>query len=100
YAMDNADLMPPNNFVYDITSQSPIPGNEGPSWCTNIAPYDADPAGIKGGLLFQYNSAVGIYKCPGDSSAIELRDGTKLSQPRLRSYNMSQSINGISYAGQ
>jgi prepilin-type processing-associated H-X9-DG protein len=27
-------------------------------------------------------------------------DGTLLSQPRFRSYNLSQSVNGLSYAGQ
>ena len=51
YVGDNADFMPPNNFVYDISSQQAIPGNEGPSWCTNVAPYSADLAGITGGLL-------------------------------------------------
>jgi prepilin-type N-terminal cleavage/methylation domain-containing protein/prepilin-type processing-associated H-X9-DG protein len=100
YASDNADFMPPNNFVYDMSTQQAFPGNEGPSWCTNVAPYDADPAGIKGGYLFQYNTSLGIYRCPADQSTIENPDGVKLAQPRLRSYNLSQSINGISYAGQ
>src|SRR5476651_2588628 len=53
YIADNGDFLPPNNFVYDISTQTAFPGNEGPSWCTNVAPYEADPAGIKGGLLFQ-----------------------------------------------
>jgi prepilin-type N-terminal cleavage/methylation domain-containing protein/prepilin-type processing-associated H-X9-DG protein len=100
YVADNSDLMPPNNFVYDINSQQAIPGNEGPSWCTNIAPYDADPAGIRGGLLFQYNSSLGIYRCPADQSTLETPGGVKIPQPRLRSYNLSQSINGLSYVGQ
>ncbi len=100
YVADNADYLPPNNFVYDITTQAAIPGNEGPSWCTNVAPYEADPAGIKGGLLFQYNSSVGIYRCPADKSTIETKGGAKLPQPRIRSYNLSQSINGLSYVGQ
>ncbi|MEI9864509.1 MAG: hypothetical protein WDN00_08140 [Limisphaerales bacterium] len=93
-------LSAPNNFVYDISTQAAIPGNEGPSWCTNVAPYEADPAGIKGGLLFQYNSSIGIYRCPADRSTIETEAGTKLDEPRIRSYNLSQSINGLSYAGQ
>ena len=100
YIADNGDFLPPNNFVYDITSQSAIPGNEGPSWCTNVAPYEADPAGIKGGLLFQYNSSIGIYHCPADQSTIETSGGVKTATPRIRSYNMSQSVNGISYVGQ
>ncbi len=100
YATDNTDFMPPNNFVYDIATLRAIPGNEGPSWCTNVAPYEADPAGIKAGLLFQYNTSLGIYRCPGDTSTLETSTGTKLPAPRLRSYNMSQSVNGLSYAGQ
>lgn len=35
YVLDNGDGLPPNNFVYDITTDQPIPGNNGPSWCTN-----------------------------------------------------------------
>jgi len=100
YVADNADFLPPNSFVYDMNTQAAIPGNEGPSWCTNVAPYEADPAGIKGGLLFQYNNSVGIYRCPADKSTIETKTGIKLPQPRIRSYNLSQSINGLSYAGQ
>ena len=100
YVSDNADYMPPNNFVYDLNTLQAFPGNAGPSWCTNVAPYEADPAGIRGGLLFQYNTSLGIYLCPADQSTLETPDGTKLPQPRLRSYNLSQSINGLSYSGQ
>ena len=100
YALDNADFMPPNNFVYDITTDQPIPGNDGPSWCTNVAPYDPTPAGIQNGLLFQYNTSAGIYRCPADLSTVETFGGVKLTQPRVRSYNLSQSVNGLSYAGQ
>jgi prepilin-type N-terminal cleavage/methylation domain-containing protein/prepilin-type processing-associated H-X9-DG protein len=100
YAGDNADFLPPNNFVYDMGTQQPFPGNEGPSWCTNIAPYQTNLSGLTGGLLFQYNTSPGIYRCPADQSTIETPDGVKLPQPRIRSYNLSQSINGLSYAGQ
>jgi prepilin-type N-terminal cleavage/methylation domain-containing protein/prepilin-type processing-associated H-X9-DG protein len=100
YVGDNDDFMPPNNFVYDISTQQPIPGNEGPSWCTNLAPYDVDPVGIQNGLLFPYNTSPGIYRCPGDRSTVQTRTGAILAQPRLRSYNLSQSVNGLSYAGQ
>jgi prepilin-type processing-associated H-X9-DG protein/prepilin-type N-terminal cleavage/methylation domain-containing protein len=92
YTVDNRDSVPPNNFVYDIITDKPI--TLGFSWCTNVAPYDSDPAGIQTGLLFQYNLSLGIYHCPADKSTIELRNGARTSQPRLRSYNMSQSING------
>lgn len=93
YATDYNDILPPNNFVYDILSDRPI--DAGSSWCTNVAPFDADPAGIANGLLFPYNGSMGIYRCPADKSTLEARDGTKLGEARLRSYNMSQSINGF-----
>ena len=100
YAGDNNDFMLPNNFVYNLSTQQAFPGNQGPSWCTNVAPYEADPAGIKAGLLYQYNTSVGIYRCPGDQSTVETPAGVKSATPRLRSYNLSQSVNGLSYAGQ
>ncbi|MDB6065768.1 MAG: type secretion system protein [Pedosphaera sp.] len=94
YALDNNDILPPNNFVYDIVSHRPLIQSD--SWCTNVAPLDANPAGIVGGMLYQYNQSLGIYRCPADRSTIETASGQKLSTPRLRSYNMSQSINGHS----
>jgi prepilin-type N-terminal cleavage/methylation domain-containing protein/prepilin-type processing-associated H-X9-DG protein len=92
YTLDNRDLLPPNNFVYDINSGAPI--DSGASWCTNLAPFEADPAGIENGMLFQYNRSDAIYHCPADSSTIETLSGVKSTQPRLRSYNLSLSING------
>jgi prepilin-type N-terminal cleavage/methylation domain-containing protein/prepilin-type processing-associated H-X9-DG protein len=96
YGGDNNDSLPPNNFVYDITTDQPL--DNGPSWCTNVAIYDTDPAGIGGGLLFQYNAQVQIYRCPADPSTVQAHDGTILGQPRLRSYNLSQSVNGSVYS--
>src|SRR5579872_854236 len=92
YAVDNGDILPPNNFVYDIISDLPL--STGDSWCTNLAPFDADPAGIVNGMLFPYNQSLGIYHCPADQSTTQTRAGVKLPQLRLRSYNMSQSVNG------
>ena len=40
-----------------------------------------------------------IYRCPADPSTVQTRAGVKLNQPRLRSYNLSQSINGLSFDG-
>jgi prepilin-type N-terminal cleavage/methylation domain-containing protein/prepilin-type processing-associated H-X9-DG protein len=93
YATDFNDLLPPNNFVYDIISDQPIV--QAASWCTNLAPLDADPVGIKNGLLFTYNTSLPIYRCPADKSTIEDSAGKSLGIPRLRSYNMSQSVNGF-----
>jgi len=97
YGLDNDDSLPPNNFVYDLVSQQPL--DMGPSWCTNLAPFDVDPIGIQKGLLFQYNTSVAIYHCPADPSTIQTISGTISSQPRWRSYNMSQSVNGLTYDG-
>lgn len=43
---------------------------------------------IRNGVLFQYNSSLGIYKCPSDSSKI----GTT-QIPRVRSYAISTAMN-------
>jgi prepilin-type N-terminal cleavage/methylation domain-containing protein/prepilin-type processing-associated H-X9-DG protein len=92
YATDHNDILPPNNSVHDMNSGASLA--EGASWCTNTAPLDADPLSISGGLLWPYNNSMGIYKCPADRATLEIADGTKLPTLRLRSYNMSQSING------
>jgi len=93
YAVDNADHLPPNDFVYDIISDTAF--DEGPSWCTNVAPFDGTTAGLQNGLLWPFNSSAGIYRCPSDKSSLVAHGGVpSTGQPRVRSYNMSQSING------
>lgn len=92
YSVDFNDRWPPNNSVADITDGTAI--IRGFSWCTNNARYDTDPVGIRNGVLFAYNTSLGIYLCPADRAAVEMPDGTKLPQRRLRSYNLSQSVNG------
>jgi prepilin-type N-terminal cleavage/methylation domain-containing protein/prepilin-type processing-associated H-X9-DG protein len=93
YALDFNDILPPNNSVADILGGNML--DTGASWCTNIAPYDADPAGIRNALLFPYNTSLAIYHCPADRSAVMASDGTSLGIPRWRSYNMNLSINGL-----
>lgn len=92
YAVDHRDHLPPNNSVAVLSTESPLA--QGGSWCTNNARLDLDPIGIKVGMLFPYNTALGIYKCPSDPGFIEDLSGSKLPQSRWRSYNMSQSVNG------
>jgi len=92
YALDHNDVLPPNNYVADINGGSSIA--DGASWCTNNAVLDASTAGIKNALIFPYNRSVAIYHCPADQSTVETPGGIKLPQPRVRSYNMSQSNNG------
>ena len=93
YALDYNDVLPPNNSIADIVTGNMFADTA--SWCTNIAPYDADPAGIQNALLFPYNTSLAIYHCPADRSMVTTRDGTPLSQLRWRSYNMNLSINGL-----
>ena len=92
YTGDNRDLLPPNNSVYGLTTGTPLA--QGGSWCTNLARWEADPMGIQVGVLFQYNRSLAIYHCPADRSTLETKSGIKLEPRRLRSYNMSQSVNG------
>ena len=49
---------------------------------------------IKNGALFQYNSSLGIYKCPADRATIG--EPAVVSQfPRVRSYSISTGMNWI-----
>jgi prepilin-type N-terminal cleavage/methylation domain-containing protein/prepilin-type processing-associated H-X9-DG protein len=93
YALDNNDVLPPNNSVYDITTRTAL--LQGGSWCTNLARFHSDPASIASGALYTYNQSIGIYHCPADHSTIEDElTHVDTGLLRLRSYNMSISING------
>jgi len=93
YLTDNNDCFVPNDSVAMINS----PGSDvkGLSWLPDVnADSEIDPSNIINGLLFQYNSSLGIYHCPADTSRLEDAAGNLLPQLRWRSYNLSQSING------
>jgi prepilin-type N-terminal cleavage/methylation domain-containing protein/prepilin-type processing-associated H-X9-DG protein len=93
YASDNEERLPPNNSVYDIGSRTALV--QGGSWCTNLAPHHSDLGSIESGVLYYYNKSLGIYHCPADRSTIvDQTTGEKTATPRLRSYNLSLSING------
>ncbi len=100
YACDFNDCVVPNNSVASISSMSsgPTLDTDGLSWCLDGvnggAANQLTPTNIINGLLYRYNTSVGIYHCPSDLSTLETPDGQPLSQARWRSYNMSQSING------
>jgi prepilin-type N-terminal cleavage/methylation domain-containing protein/prepilin-type processing-associated H-X9-DG protein len=98
YALDNNDLLVPNNSVganFSVLSA-------GGSWCL------AEPtvANVRDGMLFEYNRHLGIYHCPADRSTLTnvLSDGSYAGRGdpsghtpgplRTRSYNMSLSVNG------
>jgi prepilin-type processing-associated H-X9-DG protein len=98
YAMDNRDGLPPNQSVYDIATGNPIPGaNLSWTWCPGNTRTDTNAANIQSGYLFPYNGNAGIYQCPADRSTVVLPDGTPTGLLRTRSYNMSESINGLPF---
>ena len=87
YALDNADVLPPNDSVMSIGGGTIATGI---SWCPDHARTDLTSTDLESGVLFPYNRSVGIYHCPADKSTV-----TGTSQIRNRSYNMSQSVNGF-----
>jgi prepilin-type N-terminal cleavage/methylation domain-containing protein/prepilin-type processing-associated H-X9-DG protein len=86
YDGDNADLIVPNDNIAGIST--------GPSWCQGSGIFDTNTANIESGLLFQYNRSTASYHCPSDLSTIYDSHGHPQSQLRVRSYNLSQSVNG------
>jgi prepilin-type N-terminal cleavage/methylation domain-containing protein/prepilin-type processing-associated H-X9-DG protein len=86
YAVDNQDLLPPNNSIMAIGGGALATSV---SWCPDHAATDTNTVDLEKGVLFQYNTSVAIYHCPADRSTVS---GT--TQLRNRSYNMSQSVNG------
>jgi len=97
YTHDHDDILPPNNSVYDVNTGQPIPGADlTQTWCPGNARADINTTNIEKGYLFSYNRSAGIYHCPADRSFVETSPGVTLPIQRTRSYNMSQSINGLS----
>ncbi len=90
YALDHNDVVPPNNSI-GLMGGGTIA--EEASWCTNYVS-DLTPEGLVNGLLFPYNTSLGIYHCPADRSTVTTETGVKTTQLRWRSYNMSLCING------
>src|SRR5262245_48955889 len=87
YITDNNDLLVPNNSVMAAGGGGAIAS--GASWCLP-APIATN---VESGMLFPYNRSLGIYHCPSDRSTWP--DAFGVQQPRARSYNMSQSLNGF-----
>ncbi len=98
YAMDHEDVLPPNQSVYDLDTGAPVPGADlGWTWCPGNTRVDTNTTNIESGYLYPYNRNARIYHCPADRSTVVLPDGTETGLLRTRSYNMSESINGISF---
>jgi prepilin-type N-terminal cleavage/methylation domain-containing protein/prepilin-type processing-associated H-X9-DG protein len=94
YALDNYDVLAPNDSIMIFSATNSSVGAANLSWCPDHARTDTNTVDLRRGVLFPYNTSVAIYRCPADKSTIETPDGQPLSQLRNRSYNMSQSVNG------
>jgi prepilin-type N-terminal cleavage/methylation domain-containing protein/prepilin-type processing-associated H-X9-DG protein len=94
YTDDNQGFLAPNNWI-DYVGGTNGGFNMSVSWCNGDALKDTNAANIQTGLLFPYNRSTGIYHCPSDVSKIVDGNGNPLSLVRTRSYNMSQSVNGL-----
>jgi prepilin-type N-terminal cleavage/methylation domain-containing protein/prepilin-type processing-associated H-X9-DG protein len=93
YPDDNQGLLAPNNWIdYDGLGGG---FNQSISWCNGDARTDTTKSNLQTGLLYTYNKSPGIYHCPSDASTIVDANGNPLPQLRARSYNMSQSVNGL-----
>ncbi len=91
YTTDNNDFLVPNNSVQNVTTNGDDGAiASGAAWC----PAEPTVANVQNGMLFPYNSSLGIYHCPADRSTITDPTGKDGGRPRARSYNLSQSING------
>jgi len=100
YSLDNEDFLLPNRYVYLLDSRGPAPGfSDKMTWCPGLAPFDTTTENIEHGLLFRYNKSTDIYQCPSDKSRVQTPEGQTLNIRRTRSYNLSQSINGLPYGG-
>jgi prepilin-type processing-associated H-X9-DG protein len=93
YADDNQGLLAPNNWIDYVGAGGGF--NQSLSWCNGNALSDTTTSNIQTGLLFPYNRSPGIYHCPSDVSTIVEANRHPLPQLRTRSYNMSQSVNGL-----
>jgi len=98
YSLDNDDLLLPNRNVYYVGGNTRSVGfSNNMTWCAGVAPFDTTTENIEHGLLFRYNKSTDIYRCPSDKSRVRTPTGEILHLRRTRSYNMSQSINGLPY---
>ena len=95
YALDNNDLLVPNNSVmgFSLTASNTDVDStlaNGASWCLQMPNAD----NVQNGMLFVYNTSLGIYHCPADRATLTDPGGHDGGTLRSRSYNMSESVNG------
>jgi prepilin-type processing-associated H-X9-DG protein/prepilin-type N-terminal cleavage/methylation domain-containing protein len=92
YGNDNGGTLAPNNWIFTMDIGAVMSKF---SWCAGNARTDTTTSNLQTGLLYPYDTSPGIYHCPSDMSTIVDANGNLLPQARTRSYNMSQSVNGL-----
>ena len=98
YSLDHDGFLLPNRNVYYVGTDKQSAGfSDNLTWCSGLAPFDTTTENIERGLLFKYNKSIDIYLCPSDRSRVRTPGGELLNLRRTRSYNLSQSINGLPY---
>jgi prepilin-type N-terminal cleavage/methylation domain-containing protein/prepilin-type processing-associated H-X9-DG protein len=95
YADDSGGVLCPNDWIDFFGSGTSGTDFTKTTWCAGNARMDTTTSNIQFGLLYPYDTQPGIYHCPSDMSRIEDANGNVLAQARNRSYNMSQSVNGL-----
>ncbi len=81
YYQDNNDVVPPN----EIEAPTSLVG----SWILGNVQNDITTSNIENGVLFRYNTSLGIYKCPAEKGVV-VRGGQ--TYPRNRSYSMCNHV--------
>jgi prepilin-type N-terminal cleavage/methylation domain-containing protein/prepilin-type processing-associated H-X9-DG protein len=94
YADDYSGTLCPNDWV-DTLNAAQSDDFQQYSWCAGNARVDTTTSNIQAGLLYPYDTSAGIYHCPSDTSTVQDANGIPQAQARTRSYNMSQSVNGL-----
>lgn len=84
YADDNGDCLVPNYATADSIPESSSGTN---SWVLGEVRWVSQDSDIETGVLFPYEKAKGVYKCPADSSRTK-----KTDVPRNRSYGIDQYL--------
>jgi prepilin-type N-terminal cleavage/methylation domain-containing protein/prepilin-type processing-associated H-X9-DG protein len=90
YTDDNADSLPGNTALNpgDLSNRGAWTADP-VSWLQGNAWTDITPTNLQRGVLYHYNQALGIYRCPADRSTV-LDQGIV---PRNRSVSMSMYMN-------
>lgn len=84
YNDDNDGNLPPNRVAGAMGEAATQD-----SWVTGNARTEFDPKSIQRGVLYKYNTSLGIYRCPADQSTVHGFPRIR----RFRSYSMSTGMN-------